>query len=66
MGTDGRKPVIDRAQLGAQGFDMRIHGTIEAIAVFAPHFVHKLLARKDPARRLQQCFEQQEFVARER
>ena len=63
MGADRGKLVIHGPQLGAQGFNMGIHGAIEAVALLSPDFIHQLLARIDTARRVQQRFKQQELVA---
>lgn len=45
---------------------MGVHGAIVAIALLSPDFIHQLLTGIDAAWRVQQRFEQQKLVARQR
>ncbi|MNG84522.1 hypothetical protein D3C78_1713870 [compost metagenome] len=66
MGMDRGFCGVDRPQFGPQRFDMGIDGTIQALFRLGPNDIHQLLAGEHPARRLQQGFQQQEFIAGQR
>src|SRR5690606_23133837 len=65
MGQDQVGVSVTFPQLGANGLDVGVDGTIQALFRPAPHQIHQLLTRVDPSRCLHQRLEQQVLVTGE-
>ena len=65
VGLDGVGGRVDGAEFGPQGFDVCIHGAVEAGSRFLPRRGHELITREDAAGLSEEGPEQTEFVAGE-
>ena len=63
MGLDRVGVGSDRAQLGAQGLHVRVHGAVDAVGCIAPDRVHQLVAAADRTGARKQGGQQQVLIA---